>query len=104
MFAQVRVVVRGGVEPPTFRFSGGFAGPGESTTGQLARPDGASAAPTVHDQPHVSTAVVSAALARSAWRTAPEAAAGQQRELRFHRLRDDMIMDLNICFASECQA
>jgi hypothetical protein len=58
------VVVRGGVEPPTFRFSGGLARPGQSTTAQLARPDGASAVPTVQDQPHVSTAVVSTALAR----------------------------------------
>jgi hypothetical protein len=45
VFTLVRVlenspkpVVRGGVEPPTFRFSGGFAGPGESTAGRLARP------------------------------------------------------------------
>jgi hypothetical protein len=50
---------QGGVEPPTFRFSGGLARPGESTTGQLTRPDGVSAGETVHDQPHVSTSVVS---------------------------------------------
>jgi hypothetical protein len=31
------VVVRGGVEPPTFRFSGGFARPGESTIDRLIR-------------------------------------------------------------------
>jgi hypothetical protein len=36
------VVVRGGVEPPTFRFSGGFARPGESTIDGLNRPNDAS--------------------------------------------------------------
>jgi hypothetical protein len=29
-FTQVKGVVRGGVEPPTFRFSGGFADPRRS--------------------------------------------------------------------------
>jgi hypothetical protein len=31
------VVVRGGVEPPTFRFSGGFADPYGSVTGDVSR-------------------------------------------------------------------
>jgi hypothetical protein len=35
--AWSEVVVRGGVEPPTFRFSGGFAGPGESSAVRLTR-------------------------------------------------------------------
>src|SRR5215471_19168009 len=60
------VVVRGGVEPPTFRFSGGLASPDESTTGRVTRPYNALAALGVHDQPHVSTVVVSTALAGSA--------------------------------------
>src|SRR6516162_9545259 len=60
------VVVRGGVEPPTFRFSGGFASPGASTTGRLTRPYDALAPLEVQDHPHVSTAVVSKVLARSA--------------------------------------
>jgi hypothetical protein len=33
-------VVRGGVEPPTFRFSEGFAGPGQSITVRFTRPYG----------------------------------------------------------------
>jgi hypothetical protein len=36
--AQVRVVVRGRIELPTFRFSGGFLGPSPSTTVQLTGP------------------------------------------------------------------
>ena len=59
-------VVRGGVEPPTFRFSEGLASPGVSTTGRLTRPYEVLAALEVQDQPHVSTAVVSTALASSA--------------------------------------
>jgi hypothetical protein len=59
-------VVRGGVEPPTFRFSGGFAGPRESMTGRLSGLYAALAACGVQVHRHVSTAVVSAALARSA--------------------------------------
>ena len=58
-------VVRGGVEPPTFRFSGGLDSPGESTTGRLTRSCNVLAALGVQDQPHVSTAVVSMALASS---------------------------------------
>ena len=37
-FALVRVV-RGGVEPPTFRFSAGFAGPDRSSPGHLTWPN-----------------------------------------------------------------
>ena len=33
------LVVRGRVELPTFRFSGGLPNPYESTTGRLTRPD-----------------------------------------------------------------
>ena len=57
--AQVRLVVRGGVEPPTFRFSGGLASTGMSTTDRLIRPYDALAPLEVQDHPHVSTAVVS---------------------------------------------
>jgi hypothetical protein len=39
------LVVRGGVEPPTFRFSGGFAGPCRSTIGRLVGQDGAPPSP-----------------------------------------------------------
>ena len=46
--------------------SGGFACPRGSTTGRLTGPSCALALLGVHDQPHVSTAVVSKALARSA--------------------------------------
>src|SRR6516162_5939177 len=60
------MVVRGGVEPPTFRFSEGFAGPGMSITSRLTGPYAAPAPSAVQAQPHVSTAVVSKALARSA--------------------------------------
>ena len=44
-----KLVVRGGVEPPTFRFSEGLASPGESTTGRLTRLDAVlgTLAPTV---------------------------------------------------------
>ncbi len=59
-------MVRGGVEPPTFRFSGGLAGPGESIAGWLTGPSGALALLRVQARPHLSTAVVSTALARSA--------------------------------------
>jgi hypothetical protein len=61
--AQVRGVVRGGVEPPTFRFSGGLASPGESTTGRLTRPYGVLAVLEVQGHPHVSITVVSKVLA-----------------------------------------
>jgi hypothetical protein len=63
---RVPAVVRGGVEPPTFRFSEGLASPGESTTDRLTRPYDVLAALGVQDQPHVSTAVVSRALASPA--------------------------------------
>jgi hypothetical protein len=56
----------GRIDPPTFRFSGGFASPGPSTTGRLTRPYDALAPLEVQDHPHVSTAVVSRVLARSA--------------------------------------
>jgi hypothetical protein len=58
-------VVRGGVEPPTFRFSGGFARPGKSTADHLTGLDAVQALPSVQDQPHVSIAVVSKVLARA---------------------------------------
>ena len=58
-------MVRSGVEPPTFRFSGGLASPGVSTTGRLTRPYDVLAVRGVQYQPDVSTAVVSKALARS---------------------------------------
>jgi hypothetical protein len=64
--AWSEVVVRGGVEPPTFRFSEGMASPGESTADRLTRPYGALAPSEIHDHPPVSTAVVSKVLARSA--------------------------------------
>jgi hypothetical protein len=53
------------LQPPTFRFSGGFAGPGRSSTDCLTRPYDELGLLGVQDQPHVSTAVVSSALARS---------------------------------------
>jgi hypothetical protein len=59
-------VVRRGVEPPTFRFSEGFASPGPSIAGRLTGPTAAWAPVGIQGQPHVSTAVVSKALARSA--------------------------------------
>ena len=57
------MAVRGGVEPPTFRFSGGFSSPRGSTTRRLTRPYDVRAVLGVQDQPHVSTAVVSTVLA-----------------------------------------
>jgi hypothetical protein len=48
------MVVRGRVELPTFRFSGGFASPGASTMRQLTGPYDALAPVGVQDQPHVS--------------------------------------------------
>src|SRR5215468_1296840 len=57
------VVVRGGVEPPTFRFSGDLASPDVSTTDGLIRPYDMRAVHGVQNQPHLSTAVVSTALA-----------------------------------------
>ena len=59
-------LVRGGVEPPTFRFSGGFARPGESVTGCLSGLYQVLPHLGVHVQHHASTAVVSTTLARSA--------------------------------------
>src|SRR5215467_11023118 len=53
------------LELPSFRFSGGFAGPDKSIAGRVTRPDDALWLPEVQDQLHVSTAVVSTALARS---------------------------------------
>jgi hypothetical protein len=50
----------------SFRFSEGFAGSDQSATGRLTGPYDTVAALTVQDQPHISTAVVSEALARSA--------------------------------------
>jgi hypothetical protein len=49
--------------PPSFRFSGGLASPSESSTGRLTRPYDVQPGLVVQDQPHASTAVVSAALA-----------------------------------------
>jgi hypothetical protein len=60
------VVVRGRIELPTFRFSEGFAGPGRSITGRLTGRTAALGPFGIQDRPHVSTAVVSNALARSA--------------------------------------
>ena len=59
------LVVRGGVEPPTFRFSAGCAGPGRSIAGRLTGPTAALAPFGIQGRPHVSTAFVSKALARS---------------------------------------
>ena len=59
-------MVRSGIEPPAFRFSEGLACPRGSTTGRRTGPSGALALLVIHDQPYVSTAVVSKALARSA--------------------------------------
>ena len=49
----------------SFRFSGGFAGPGESTIGRLIGQDGAPLLFGVQDRRHVSRTVVSTLLARS---------------------------------------
>ena len=57
------LVVRGRVELPTFRFSGECPGPHESTAVCLIRPDDLIGHFGVQDRPHVSTAVVSTALA-----------------------------------------
>jgi hypothetical protein len=54
---------------PTFRFSGGLASPRESTKGRLSRPFEVLAALGVLNRPHVSTVVVSTALASSWLRT-----------------------------------
>jgi hypothetical protein len=59
------VVVRGGVEPPTFRFSGGFGSSGKSTAVRLTRSYGTATACVVQDQPHASRIAVSGRLARS---------------------------------------
>jgi hypothetical protein len=50
----------------SFRFSGGLAIPGESIADRLTRPYDVPAVLGVQDQPHVSTAVVSTALASPA--------------------------------------
>ena len=63
-----QMVVRGRIELPTFRFSGGFASPGASTTVQLTGSYDVLGLAGVQDRPHVSRAVVSNALARSAMR------------------------------------
>ena len=60
------VVVRGGVEPPTFRFSGGFAGPGWSTISHLSGQNAVLLLTGVQDCRHSSRRVVSTSLARSA--------------------------------------
>jgi len=52
-----------GFEPLTCRLQGGFASPRRSTTGHLSRSYALLAAPGVHACHHVSTTVVSAALA-----------------------------------------
>jgi len=89
--AWSEVVVRGGVELPTFRFSEGFAGPGRSIRVRPTGPDDALATFGVREQPHISTVVVSKALARSAdgkkadWRgrmTTLAVMAGSQRTMR----------------------
>jgi len=76
-----KLVVRGGVEPPTFRFSGGFARPDESTIDHLNRPNDVSERHDVQDWPLASTAIVSTALATCiSIRFAPEAG-GQARAI-----------------------
>lgn len=60
-----KLVVRGGIEPPAFRFSAGFPGLSESIAGHLIRPNDAPVLFGIRDQPYVSKAVVSKALARS---------------------------------------
>ena len=72
MFAQVRhrlcwlvVVVRGRIELPTFRFSGGCAGPGESVSVCLTGTYGLLGLLGVHGWSHASMTVVIKALARS---------------------------------------
>jgi hypothetical protein len=56
---------RGRIELPTFRFSGGFAGPDGSITGCPSGLYDAAVPLGVHVQCHASTAVVSTALASS---------------------------------------
>ena len=56
-------MVRGRVELPTFRFSGECPGPHESIVVRLIRPDDLAGYLGVQDRPHVSTTVVSTALA-----------------------------------------
>jgi len=51
------------VSVPTVRFSEGFPRPHKSTTVRLSRPEDVSGHLGVHGRPHVSTAVVSTALA-----------------------------------------
>jgi hypothetical protein len=58
------VVVRDRIELSTFRFSGGFAGPGPSTIGRLSGQDGAPLLAGVQDRRHISRTVVSTLLAR----------------------------------------
>lgn len=60
------LAVRDGVGPPSFRFSGGLAGPGRSIPGCLSGPFVALATRSVQVHRRVSTAVVSTVLARSA--------------------------------------
>jgi hypothetical protein len=57
---QARSVRRRGL---SFRFSGGFAGPGSSAQGQFTWPNDIPAPCGVHGDPRVSTAVVSSELA-----------------------------------------
>jgi len=59
------MVVRGGVEPPTFRFSGHFADPGGSRAVRLTSSSLVWAVVSVHRDPHPSRTVVSNSLARS---------------------------------------
>ncbi len=61
-----RCLVVSGHRSPGFRFSGGFARPGESTIGHLSGPHEALALLGVQDHLHASRAVVSKVLARSA--------------------------------------
>jgi hypothetical protein len=69
--------------PPfvSFRFSGGLAGPGVSIAGRLTGRCEVLAHPEVQGQPRVSTTVLSAALATSAW-----IAMGVERNARDERL------------------
>jgi hypothetical protein len=64
-------VVRGRIELPTFRFSGGCAGPGQSTIGRLSCQDGAPLLVGVQDRRNISTVVVSTLLARRIAQWAP---------------------------------
>lgn len=60
---QVYAVVRSGIEPPTFRFSGGLAGPLTSVAAHLSTPHAELALSGIRARHLVSVAVVSAALA-----------------------------------------